>query len=67
MSDSDRELARLWRVSRTVHEMVRDRVSRNAHAGVEGALSAYESRMASRETIRLEQLADELGLRSGGL
>jgi DNA-directed RNA polymerase I, II, and III subunit RPABC1 len=24
--DSDRELARLWRVSKTVHEMIRDRV-----------------------------------------
>ena len=25
--EMDRELARLWRVSRTVHEMMRDRVS----------------------------------------
>lgn len=25
--EANRELARLWRVSRTVHEMVRDRVS----------------------------------------
>jgi len=24
--DADRELARLWRVSKTVHEMIRDRV-----------------------------------------
>jgi DNA-directed RNA polymerase I, II, and III subunit RPABC1 len=24
--DNDRELARLWRVSKTVHEMIRDRV-----------------------------------------
>lgn len=26
-NEANRELARLWRVSRTVHEMVRDRVS----------------------------------------
>lgn len=27
--DPNRETARLWRVRRTVHEMVRDRVRRN--------------------------------------
>lgn len=32
--EANRELARLWRVSRTVHEMVRDRVSHGTQCSV---------------------------------
>lgn len=37
--DSDRETARLWRVSKTVHEMIRDRVSVKRRQWANGSCS----------------------------
>lgn len=61
MSEQDRELARLWRVSRTSHEMVKDRVSPLSRhldrRGIEWGRE-YFARVSQRLTIQGYLVAD---------